>query len=103
MSRSRKYVPIVSTRSWAQEFWVAASCPVTYTKVEPGAHCLCPTLASPGAIVFRAAAGAIRFPGRSTPFIETIRFAAANRVLVELDYVDKEGKRSTRAIEAYSR
>ncbi|WP_076865968.1 nucleotidyl transferase AbiEii/AbiGii toxin family protein [Bradyrhizobium mercantei] len=35
-------------------------------------------------------------------FIETIRFAAANRLLVNLDYRDQQGKRSTRAIEAYS-
>ena len=35
-------------------------------------------------------------------FIETIRFAAANRLLVNLDYRDQKGKRSTRAIEAYS-
>ena len=31
-----------------------------------------------------------------------IRFAAANRLLVEIDYRDKQGNRSTRAIEAYS-
>jgi hypothetical protein len=35
-------------------------------------------------------------------FIEMIRFAAANRLLVEIDYRDKKGVRSTRAIEAYS-
>ena len=35
-------------------------------------------------------------------FIEIIRFATANRLLVEIDYRDKEGNRSTRAIEAYS-
>jgi predicted nucleotidyltransferase component of viral defense system len=35
-------------------------------------------------------------------FIEIIRFAAANRLLVEIDYRDKEGNSSTRAIEAYS-
>ena len=35
-------------------------------------------------------------------FLEIIRFAAANRLLVELDYRDKEGKRSTRLVEAYS-
>jgi len=35
-------------------------------------------------------------------FIEMIRFAAANRILVEIDYRDKQGNRSTRAIEAYS-
>ena len=34
--------------------------------------------------------------------IETIRFAAANRLLVEIDYRDKQGARSTRAIEPYS-
>jgi predicted nucleotidyltransferase component of viral defense system len=39
---------------------------------------------------------------RGQTFIETIRFAAANRLLVNLDYRDQQGKRSTRAIEAYS-
>jgi len=39
---------------------------------------------------------------RGQNFIEMIRFAAANRLLVEIDYRDKEGNRSTRAIEAYS-
>jgi predicted nucleotidyltransferase component of viral defense system len=34
--------------------------------------------------------------------IDLVRFAAANRLLVEIDYQDKTGKRSTRAIEAYS-
>lgn len=34
--------------------------------------------------------------------IELIRFAATNRLLVEIDYRDKKGQRSTRAIEAYS-
>lgn len=42
-------------------------------------------------------------PGsRGQSLIETVRFAAANRLLVEIDYRDKDGKRSTRAIEAYS-
>lgn len=35
-------------------------------------------------------------------FVDMIRFAAANRLLVEIDYRDKEGNRSTRMIEAYS-
>jgi predicted nucleotidyltransferase component of viral defense system len=39
---------------------------------------------------------------RGQTFIETIRFAAANRLLVNLDYRDQHGRRSTRAIEAYS-
>jgi predicted nucleotidyltransferase component of viral defense system len=39
---------------------------------------------------------------RGQSFIETIRFAAANQLLVEIDYRDKQGNRSTRSIEAYS-
>jgi predicted nucleotidyltransferase component of viral defense system len=39
---------------------------------------------------------------RGQTFIEIIRFAAANRLLVEIDYRDKVGNHSTRAIEAYS-
>jgi DNA-directed RNA polymerase subunit RPC12/RpoP len=35
-------------------------------------------------------------------YIETIRFAASNRLVVDLDYRDKQGRRSTRTIEAYS-
>jgi hypothetical protein len=52
--------------------------------------------------VLRAPAGAIRIPGRSTPAIEVIRFAGANRLCVDLDYVDDQGRRSTRTIEPYS-
>jgi predicted nucleotidyltransferase component of viral defense system len=54
------------------------------------------------ATVLRGPAGAIRIPGRGTPFIEIIRFAASNHLLVELDYQDEQGKRSTRPIEPYS-
>ena len=52
--------------------------------------------------ILRGPAGGIRFPGRSTPFIEVIRFAASNHLCIELDYRDDEGRRSTRAIEPYS-
>ena len=55
-----------------------------------------------GAPVLRGPAGGIRIPGRSTPFIEVIRFAASNHLLVELDYRDEDGRRGTREIEAYS-
>lgn len=55
-----------------------------------------------GATVLRGPAGAIHLPGRSTPFIEVVRFAASNHLLVELDYVDSAGRRDTRAIEPYS-
>jgi predicted nucleotidyltransferase component of viral defense system len=54
------------------------------------------------ATVLRGPAGGIRIPGRSTPFIEVIRFAASNHLLVELDYRDEEGNRRTRPIEPYS-
>lgn len=39
---------------------------------------------------------------RGQTLIDLIRFAATNRLLVEIDYVDKQGMRSTRDIEAYS-
>lgn len=39
--------------------------------------------------------------GISAP-LEVVRFAAANRLCVELDYRDENGKRSTRTIEPYS-
>jgi predicted nucleotidyltransferase component of viral defense system len=39
---------------------------------------------------------------RGQSFVETIRFAAANQLLVEIDYRDKKGVRSKRSIEAYS-
>lgn len=46
----------------------------------------------------------ISFPvgAASQSHIEIIRFAAANRLIVELDYREESGQRSTRAIEAYS-
>ncbi len=52
--------------------------------------------------VLRAPAGAIRIPGRSTPIIEAIRFAGANRLCVDLDYVDETGHSSIRTIEPFS-
>jgi hypothetical protein len=38
----------------------------------------------------------------SLTHVEIIRFAASNRLVVEIDYRDAEGNRSNRAIEAYS-
>jgi predicted nucleotidyltransferase component of viral defense system len=40
--------------------------------------------------------------GEGQNFVEMIRFAAANRLIVEIDYRDQQGNRSTPAIEAYS-
>src|SRR2546426_11027289 len=37
-----------------------------------------------------------RLPGRSTPFIEVIRFAAANHLCVNLDYIDEQGRAGDR-------
>jgi hypothetical protein len=46
----------------------------------------------------------LRLPvsGTARSSIEIIRFAAANRLCVEMDYVDLSGNRSTRRIEPYS-
>jgi len=55
-----------------------------------------------GATILRAPAGAIHSSSGGMPFIETIRFAAVNRLLVELDYIDENLSRRTRPIEAYS-
>lgn len=46
----------------------------------------------------------LRLPvsGRAQSDLEVIRFAAANRLCVELDYTDESGRRSTRTIEPYS-
>lgn len=46
----------------------------------------------------------LRLPvsGRVQSDLEVIRFAAGNRLCVELDYTDEQGRRSTRIIEPYS-
>jgi predicted nucleotidyltransferase component of viral defense system len=56
-----------------------------------------------GDVVIRPPAGSISLPGMaSSAPIEVIRFAASNRLCVELDYVDEKGTRGTRVIEPYS-
>jgi len=56
-----------------------------------------------GDVVIRPPAGSIAIPGlTSSAPIEVVRFAASNRLLVELDYVDEKGGRGTRIIEPYS-
>lgn len=56
-----------------------------------------------GDVVIRPPAGAILIAGMaSTAPIEVIRFAASNRLCVELDYVDERGRRGVRLIEPYS-
>ncbi|MDE1987890.1 MAG: WYL domain-containing protein, partial [Alphaproteobacteria bacterium] len=55
-----------------------------------------------GATLIRERIIGLPVGSRGQNHIEMIRFAAANRLLVEIDYRDKQGNRSTRAIEAYS-
>jgi predicted nucleotidyltransferase component of viral defense system len=52
--------------------------------------------------LYRPALGMIEGAGAFASALEIIRFAAANRLTVELDYVTKDRVRSTREIEAYS-
>jgi len=57
----------------------------------------------PGEQTLRPPVGFLRREGvRGSSYLETIRFAASNRLCVELDYVDEEGHRSVRTIEPYS-
>jgi len=58
---------------------------------------------APGEVVLRPAAGALSLAGMpSTAPLEVIRFAASNRLCVELDYSDEQGRRTVRVIEPYS-
>ena len=58
---------------------------------------------APGDVVVRAPAGGLAIPGMaSSAPIEVIRFAASNRLCVELDYTDERGRRGVRVIEPYS-
>lgn len=52
--------------------------------------------------IIRAPAGAIGFGEANAPAIETIRFAAANRLCVDLEYRDEQGRHGNRVIEPYS-
>jgi predicted nucleotidyltransferase component of viral defense system len=63
---------------------------------------LAPVRLSAGDSLIRERVVGLAGGARGLNFVEMIRFAAANRLLVEIDYRDKEGKRSTREIEAYS-
>jgi predicted DNA-binding transcriptional regulator YafY len=48
--------------------------------------------------VRRAPVGRLEVPASGASSIESIRFAASNRLCVELDYIDEQGRRSTRII-----
>jgi hypothetical protein len=56
-----------------------------------------------GEVVIRPPAGKLSVPGMASGApLEVIRFAASNRLRVELDYLDERGRRSVRIIEPYS-
>lgn len=56
-----------------------------------------------GDAILRPAIGVLRRQGvAGSSSLERIRFAGTNRLCVELDYVDEQGRRSTRLIEPYS-
>ncbi|TAL03779.1 MAG: WYL domain-containing protein [Rhodospirillaceae bacterium] len=52
--------------------------------------------------IIRQPLGTLSGPGMVSSALEIIRFAAANRLTVEIDYVKENGERTTREIEAYS-
>ncbi len=55
-----------------------------------------------GDVVLRQPLGTLSGPGWVASALEIIRFAAANRLTVEIDYIKENGQRTTREIEAYS-
>jgi predicted nucleotidyltransferase component of viral defense system/DNA-directed RNA polymerase subunit RPC12/RpoP len=86
-----------------EAFW--SELPALFAWLEAGRQAAIPAAfpLMPGDIVIRPPAGTISVPGMaSTAPLEVIRFAASNRLCIELDYVDMQGVRSARVIEPYS-
>jgi predicted nucleotidyltransferase component of viral defense system len=84
-------------------FW--SELPALFAWIEEGRQPAIPASfpLSAGDVVIRPPAGAISIPGMaSSAPIEVIRFAASNRLCVELDYIDEQGRRGVRTIEPYS-
>jgi len=84
-------------------FW--AELPNFFAWLETGAAVAAPAAAPVRADeqVIRPPIGFLRRQGiGGASFLETIRFAAGNRLCVELDYVNEQGQRGTRMIEPYS-
>jgi predicted nucleotidyltransferase component of viral defense system len=86
-----------------ESFWEAL--PGFFAWLERGAR-PAPLPAAPlaeGEVVIRPAVGTLRRQGiGGSSYLETIRFAASNRLCVDLDYVDENGRRRVRTIEPYS-
>ena len=87
--------PIDSFLAALPEFfkWLAGEVAPRVLAAYPGA---------PESQVLRGPAGSIHVGGRGASSIEIIRFAASNRLCVDLDYTAQDGKRSRRVIEPYS-
>jgi predicted nucleotidyltransferase component of viral defense system len=61
-----------------------------------------PYTIAPGETVIRERTLRLPVSGLAQSHLEVVRFAAANRLCVELDYTDELGRRSVRVIEPYS-
>jgi predicted nucleotidyltransferase component of viral defense system len=86
-----------------EAFW--SELPALFAWLEEGRQPVIPAAypLAAGDIVIRPPAGTISVPGMaSSAPLEVIRFAASNRLCVEIDYTDEQGARSTRTIEPYS-
>jgi predicted nucleotidyltransferase component of viral defense system len=73
--------------------WLAGGAPTVMPQSYPLAA---------GEVILRQPLGTLVGPGIVSSALEIIRFAASNRLTVEIDYVKENGERTTREIEAYS-
>jgi predicted nucleotidyltransferase component of viral defense system len=86
-----------------EAFW--AELPQFFAWLENGAvvPVLAPAPLAAAEAVFRPGVGLLRRQGvQGSSALETIRFAAANRLCVDLDYMTQDGQRNVRRIEPYS-
>lgn len=71
-------------------------------RVHPAAPALGSVSGRAGETVYHPSYGQLNLKTRSGGSLEIIRFAAGNRLCVDLDYTNEAGRRSTRRIEPYS-
>ena len=85
-----------------EAFWNAL--PEVFTWLTTGAVRPAPAPApmAPDTVALRPRFGGLRGFASTAPSLEKIRFAAQNRLLVELHYVKEDGQRRTPTIEPYS-
>lgn len=87
--------PVAAFWEALREFFAWLAGPVASAKTAP-------YRASAGETVIRERTLSLPVSSRIQSALEVIRFAAANRLCVELDYTNERGRRSTRLIEPYS-